>query len=199
MSGTVSAWLRKNGFGTVYAEVPEPIGCRVVDLVAREDDTITAVELKLYCSQAVIQQAYLNQYFAHWSFVAVASQPSSRAIDRCRRFGLGVLRVDKGAVTVIEEAVETDNANRRRSSRNVIALLSRLDRMEPGGVAGKPTLAGEGPAQETWRRVLAYRAKHPQASWAEMFAAVPNHYAHAKSMRQAQRRFEEAAERDEAE
>ena len=63
-------------------------------------------------------------------------------------------------------------------------LIERLLRMDPGGIAGVPMLAGCGPAQECARRVKAYRAAHPSANWKEIFAAVPNHYCSPASLRQ---------------
>jgi len=62
-------------------------------------------------------------------------------------------------------------------------LFPVLAHMTPGGQAGRPTLKGEGPAQDVARRVAAYRKAHPGAKWPELFERVSNHYASVKSMR----------------
>lgn len=62
-------------------------------------------------------------------------------------------------------------------------MRERIRRLGPGGVGGYPCRKGEGPAQDVYEAVQAYRLEHPEARWKEVFEAVPNHYASWQSLR----------------
>jgi len=70
------------------------------------------------------------------------------------------------------------------------SMNERLDMTEPGGIAGKPTLKGEGPAQECYERVQKFKQAQPKATWKEVFENVGNHYANPRSMAGAMRMVE---------
>jgi len=198
LSGPVSAWWADRGF-TVWAEVP--FRTSSVDLVAwrpHEADAgpaaepaglLVAVELKPCLSREVIRQAMINQLFADRSYAAVAGRPRRRGNGQwCRDHGIGVLVVHFGRVDCWMEA----RPYPRQSRHARAGVIGRIAHMSPGGLAGLPCLAGCGPARECAARVEDYRRAHPGASWPEIFRAVPNHYAHAASLRAA---MENAAKR----
>jgi hypothetical protein len=68
---------------------------------------------------------------------------------------------------------------------------ARLRKMSQGEDAGKPCLAGIGPAQDCKKAIDAYRVEHPNAAWQELYLQVPNHYVNAKSMYGAMRMLQE--------
>lgn len=178
MSLPVMAWL--DGLGYVpYAEVPHYASC--VDIVGmrKSDETLIGVEMKTGLTKQVIRQAYMTGLFADYSYCAVLSRPRLTSLSVCKEWGVGVLRVENKGVAVLLESNNPHKPvewNKRRIAEN-------LHLRSPGGMAGKPILKGEGPAQECARRVKRYRAEHPKSTWAEIYEHVGNHYASMTSMR----------------
>lgn len=171
----VKAWLEARGYA-VYAEVPFYSSC--IDVVGTKGKSIVAVELKTSLTRKVLCQASLNQLFTRESYAAVATRP--RKLDQAREAGVGVLSVHDGRVAVL-----LDSAGPYTPNPHHVKRILEYCQGEPGdGVGGKPCLLGQGPAQDCKRRVEEYREKHPKATWREIFAAVPNHYASHNSMRQ---------------
>jgi hypothetical protein len=64
-------------------------------------------------------------------------------------------------------------------------LRERMRQMPEANGGGLPCLKGEGPAISAEDACRHYRERHPDATWEEVFANVPNHYASAKSMQSA--------------
>lgn len=178
LSAPVSAWLEAQGY-TVYSEVPLGYGYRMADLVGKRGQEYCAVELKAAFNWKLFCQGRHLQMATAQAWVAVGTVPQLRSIEICRKQGLGLLSVQGQAVTVLLEPRDTGQTFRTFTE----ALDQRLAHMSPGGQAGRPTLKGEGPAQDVARRVAAYRKSRPGADWKEIFAKVSNHYANAKSMR----------------
>ncbi len=175
LSGPVSEWLTEQGFD-VYAEVPH-YGSSI-DLVGRSASLLVAVELKLCLSRKVIQQANLTAAACHRCYVGVASaRPRPASIALCREIGLGIVSVvESRAIVQLESKEFSPFAGSVQRMREQLATLTR------GGVGGVACQAGQGPAQEMERAIAAYRATHPRATYRELFAAIPNHYASAASM-----------------
>lgn len=173
----VMAWLASRGM-TPFGEVPWHT--RATDVVGVSDAAIEAVELKTSLSRKVILQAHLNQLFAIRSWCAVPTRP--RNFQERLRCGVGLLAVSNGRVDVLHEPTENPQLI---NARWVQMIRETCKRLEPFGEAGMPTMRGIGPAQAVYDAVLSYRARNPVASWHELFAAVPNHYKHAASMRSA--------------
>ena len=61
-----------------------------------------------------------------------------------------------------------------------------------------PQQKGEGPAQDVWKRICAYRSQRPDATWRELYDNIPNHYASHKNMYSAMRFLRERMARREA-
>lgn len=168
----VKAWLEAFGC-VVYPEVH--IYHRPVDVVGI-GPMIIGVEMKLCLSKKVVQQAYTLCLSCDRSYVAVASRPKN--IGLAASAGIGVLRVHGGSVEVLSESAHREPPSQYHR-KNLVDLCSRLP---TDGIGGVPNLDGVGPAQDCAKRVEAYRAVNPGASWKDIFANVPNHYANAKSM-----------------
>ena len=173
LSAPVCRWLQDRDL-TVYCEVPVQ-GC-CIDIVATgPSDLLVAVEMKLSLSWTVLRQAILAQNFADESWCAVPTKPRSLVI--AKHHGVGILRVSETGVAVVLGA-DRDAHKPFLGSRK--AITDTLSRMEPGGVAGRPSPVNDGPAQQVARLVAPlYRAGVP---WDRIFEKVPNHYANARSM-----------------
>lgn len=179
LANPIFEWLESRGY-TPYSEIAW--GGTAIDIVGLSDKAVWAVELKLCLSWKVIRQAHRNQLTAHKSWCAVGTRP--RNFEQRNLHGLGLLSVVGGRVEVVIEAEETPditNATRLRQLRGACAYR------EPRGIAGLPTMKGVGPAQKVFDAVERFKAANPSASWAQVFANVPSHYAHARSMQGAMR------------
>lgn len=177
MSLPVMSWLQQRG-RIPYAEVRHR--GYWVDIVAIGDmgEELVAVEMKTSLTKQVIRQAYMTNLFADYSYCAVLASPRTSSLAACFGQGIGVLRVQDGRVTVLAEA-----KNNEPPEWNKRPIINALRLRPPGGVAGKPTLKGEGPAQDCARRVKRWRLEHPESTWAEIYTNVENHYANMASMR----------------
>ena len=174
------------GWGFVaYVEVPRPFGGGPIDMVGLHDATgvMAAVEMKVSLTQHVIQQAACLPMLTPLVYVAVGTAPRRAGLAHCRQRYVGVIRVKDGRAAVVQDVLYVHEVFGNYGRR----LRGILDQMTPGGVGGKPCELGDGPAQECWDCVQAYRVTHPQATWRQVFEAVPNHYANAKSMAGAMR------------
>lgn len=185
LSLPVMRWLWDHGY-TPYAEVPYFESS--IDIIGLGADRLVAVELKLSLTKQVIYQANRARSSCDASYVAIASEPRKSSISKCRQLGVGVLVPRNGRMAEIRRPTWGAPAERWRNI--IMAVLA--DR-PPGGIAGQPTMKGNGPAQECWRRITAYRQTHPDATWRELFENVRNHYAHHRSMQGALRWLAERA------
>ena len=178
MSLPVMRWLDTQGY-VPYAEVPNYDTC--IDIVARKEpgSELVAVEMKTSLTQHVIRQAYVAQLVAERSYCAILSKPKPSSLAKCGDLGIGVLRVNGDVVTELVEP----KSKKCISPCAKRVVMQQLQFRPPGGIAGKPMLKGEGPAQNCARRVLAWRKKNPSATWRDIYNAVDNHYSSMESMR----------------
>jgi hypothetical protein len=180
MSGPISEWMTSLGY-VPYAEL-NPSAIRAIDMVGwdKTGDRIIAVEMKRSLTVGVIHQALSNLSYAHKIYCAVYSDPRSKGLAMCERFGIGVLRVVGNMVVDILEA-KSSGVSRWQYE----AVTEMMKRIPPGGIGGLQDTKGKGPAQEVERLIEEYRQEHPKATWKEMFEKIPNHYASYQSMRTA--------------
>lgn len=174
----VTAWLRERGYDVRY-EVNVMGGC-VIDIVGMNSaGELVAVELKLSCTQKVFQQAMLAQRGTHYAYTATPTLP--RDLTWHRKHGVGALRVIGQSVEVLVAAQQ--NKEGWPLERYMQAARRRFAFDNPSYLTGgmRPP-KGHGPAMECARRVVEYLRAKPGATWAEIYANVPNHYAHARSM-----------------
>lgn len=156
----------------VYTEVPCHLrGVDVVGLMPSGE--IMAVEMKITLSSGVIRQARWNKTYVHYSYVAVATNPTHASIMRCRDAGIGVISVRDGKANLIRPA-----DFREPTVRFPIDLTA----LSEGQAAGMPCQKGVSGAHIVQECVEAYVRKHPEATRAEIWKAVPNHYDSAASM-----------------
>ena len=176
LSAPIMAWLRARGLRP-FAECPN--WDSPIDVVGVSHGMIVAVELKMNLTRGVLRKAICNQVSANESWCAVASKPRKAGIETCRDWGVGLLVITGGVANSLVGA----------TIDMLTPLAARLERtrqwaqeMNEGGDGGLPNMAGEGPAQDCERRIDEYRMAHSKATWAHLFANVPNDYANPRSM-----------------
>ena len=177
LSQPACEWLVSIGF-EAYTEVPGMGTWTDIVGLHEATDVMLSIELKTSLTRQVIIQASRNQPCYHLSYVCVGTRPRALSVHRCRRYGIGVLGVYDGKAVVLQDAI----MKRKPWMPQLISSLSYLLNMEPGGVAGNPNLKGVGPAQTCYGLVTEFRAKHPKATWRQIYEAVPNHYCSHNSM-----------------
>lgn len=181
----VKRWLRKQGF-QVFGEMPFPFSSAIIDVVARKDNDLICIEMKLCLSIKVIKQAALCQLITKQSYVGVNSNP--RSLEQCRKLGLGALRTRGCYVDVLLEPTGLRKDRRMVYGPYRECMLEMCQRARQVGyqaVGGVACQAGIGPAIDIEAIIKSYRRKHPKATWREMYEKIPNHYASANSMRSA--------------
>lgn len=186
LSGPVSEWLRSRGL-EVYAEVPYYY--RNIDLVGavfEPKPVIISVELKTSFNKKVIHQACIAQTISHMVYACAFSDPSDDTLTIASKYGVGLLRVVNGKVTVLMDP-QPDEPH----ASHVRRLQDTLSRMPKGGVGGKPCLKGVGPAQTVYAAIKAARELNPKITWKELFATIPNHYVSYRSMQNAMHMVDE--------
>ena len=172
--------LRERGF-KVYGEL---FG---IDLVAVRERWLwpLIIEIKTSFTEKLLHQGMYRQSYSPAVFVAAGSKPSAPALRRAGQFGLGVISMRGRRIEVLR-LPETGHTWRPDAEQ----LRKTLEVLEDPGVCargGLPSLKGEGPAIEVCLAARAYRREHPNATWREVFLAVPNHYCSAASMAGAMR------------
>ncbi|MEE9159879.1 MAG: hypothetical protein V3U60_16030 [Gammaproteobacteria bacterium] len=178
MTVRMGRWFEAWGYQW-WVEMPSCGSC--IDMIGRRGNFLVAIEMKVCLSWKVIRQAALAQLDAHESYVAVLTKPKNTSLEKCRRVGVGVLRVGRDVQVLVSPR------NKHTFEGHIKNMLRYTDEFECGGVAGLPCLLGGGPAQDVYRKVQAYREAHPKATWREVFDKIPNHYSHVASMQGAMR------------
>jgi hypothetical protein len=192
MSEPVSNWLRSKGLEP-YAEVSPKYWMRGIDLIGWDGaERIVTVELKRSLTSGLIHQGYLCKGITEEAYVAVMSEPRSTGVERCKKLGVGILKVDG---TIVIELLAPLIKGIKGCDWRVDNMIEIMRRSVPGGIGGLPCLKGKGPAQDVRRRIDEYRKDYPSAGWDELFKNVPNHYSSSKSMRAAQKVLSEKLER----
>ncbi len=170
----VADWLRAKGY-VVYSEVPFYTRC--LDMVGVKDKEIIAVELKISLTTKLIRQAMIAQIATDNVYVAVPTKPKKSSIDKCKKYHLGILRVNEG----VEEILKPSESKCKLSS-GAEHLIENAKKTGPSDKAGLPTLKGCGPAQAVAAFVKGYVKEHPKAGWKEIYNNIPNHYSNHQSM-----------------
>lgn len=154
------------------------------DVVAIRGEEIWTIELKVSATYGVFRQTFRASIFSDKTYVGVGTKVRASSLERARKLGVGVIEIREGRIKIVQESephLEAQPCPKRHAAM-VEALRNRI--VDESVVAGVPNLKGEGPAQRCQKLIAAYMVEHPDASWQEIFARVPNHYAHHKSMSQ---------------
>lgn len=176
----VKTWLIENDF-EVFPEVQKSYSARMIDVVGKREDTLYLIELKMFATKTLLAQCIDSRMDSEFVFGAVASQPKPETIEKFKAAGVGLLLVKNGVVEeILSPSKKQDIFEPSRKG-----LIGRLYKRPDDFVAGLPCLKGQGPAQDCERRVNLYKKDYPKATWKQIFANVPNHYASVNSMQSA--------------
>lgn len=147
------------------------------DAVAIREEQLMIVECKTGLNQGLRRQAYRRQLAADFVLAVVGTMPRADGIEWCKREGVGLWVVSSDNVAEILE-YQPQNANKHYRE----IMIERMQQADESVVGGVPHLLGVGAAQDVQRRVDEYRVANPKATWKEIHANVPSHYATSGNM-----------------
>lgn len=163
----------------IYPEV-QPPGIRAcADIVAVQGPAVWVVETKLSFGLSVIEQAHDWRKYAHFVSVAVPWSEKTRMAEIiCRRLGIGVFRVARGAA-MDERCLPA--FNRKALSGKIRDGLSEKLKTyaKPGNAEGRRYT----PFRRTCEAVAAAVNERPGLSLAELLDRVKTHYLNRASAR----------------
>ncbi len=160
---------------TVYPEIP--IAGSNIDLVARKNNELMGVELKMSLTKNVIYQCYRNHLSCDLVYAAIPTKPKNKNVELCKRRFIGIICVKGEAEIILEAKAHPYLAPYFRER-----LLRYCTGIPFEDVGGLPNLKGEGPAQDCYKRVQEYIKVNPKTTWKEIYKSVINHYASVGSM-----------------
>ena len=166
--GFVKEYFESQGY-VVYPEIPIAGAC--IDAVARKDDFLIAIELKMSLTKQLIHTCYTNNLFCNLSYAAVPTEPTSKSKELCKKYSIGIIKVTD-EIKIILEANDRFKIYKPEYNR----VLEYCSGVPWDGVGGLPQLKGIGPAIECGKRVKEYLINHPATKWKEIFKNVHNHY-----------------------
>ena len=169
-------YLQSRGW-RVVREVPN--WARSVDLGATRNGELLLLEAKTSFTEHLQRQVYGCVCVADYAVAVVGTNPRPDRIEWAKKVGAGLWTVTPGGVVsvLVAEAklAARHNGNWQRVYERTLRMREAID-------GGLPCLKGVGPALTVEAEIARYRVSHPGATWAEMFDAIPSHYASARSM-----------------
>ncbi len=170
--------LRELGY-KVIAEVP--FGpARHIDLVGVRGAEVAVIEAKTCFTRTLQSQIYGASWHSDLAIAVVATRPRTDKVAWCRKHRIGLWKVNgEGLIETIVTPVPITDQRRNYRER----LIDRANRMPESLDGGKPCSLGVGPARDVEARMKEYKVAHPEATWREMWQAIPNHYQSPSSMR----------------
>ena len=155
----------------VYKEV-EVCGGRI-DIVATDGHIIIGCEVKTTASLKVVEQAWNNRRYCHYSYIAVPYATGSVFFNKvCEKFNIGKLGMndrwthDIDKFHVYEEIKPTFN----RKIMNKIKLMDFMKESEAG------TSNFQTPFKQTIKSIVNYASRYPLATYNEVMENIPHHY-----------------------
>lgn len=160
----------------IFTEINILYSC--IDVIALKNNIIISIEMKMSLTKKLIRQAYTHKLFSNYVYVAVKTKPIKKSIDRCKKYGLGIICVKNDKAFIILESKENNDfySNYRK------ILTKRCLQSKNNKIAGLPQLKGIGPRIDCKKRVKEYLKLNKNATWKEIFNNVSNHYCNYKSM-----------------
>ena len=183
MSPIVSSWLSRRGY-SVWAEV-HWLGYHI-DLVATRDDFAypIGIELKLTLSRGLKIQVQRLAMGTPLCWGVVATNPNQNGIDWMGNNGYGLATIVSGEVEILSSPYRKAPTMPTGYDRRILTYKESYYSIHPetgtlNGIGGGHPGA---PAQRVFDMIQEYMHEHPGASWEQVYLAIPNHYAHARSM-----------------
>lgn len=175
LAALVVEWLEADGW-EVWQE------CAGIDIVAKKDGVVWAIEAKLTENIKVMQQAYDAQRHAHCVSVAVPAMGYGRHKDFfetiCRHLGVGVIRVRHPSYCRSAKLCARVEVEAPQRERKVLALDTHLNENAKAypAEAGSPGGGGWTPFKQTVIDLVAYVRKHGEPTVKEAVAGITHHY-----------------------
>ena len=155
-----------------------------VDIIAKSGNIITGVETKTTLNFKVIEQAFRNKSYCHYSYIAVPfAKNRSFQYQICKDYGIGILEATysefNGKLCDIRERVKP-KLNRMAVTKN-LPLTDESKKSIPGasGKAGTTITA----FKITVQNMEYYIARHPGCTFKELFNNIDHHYSSFSSAR----------------
>jgi hypothetical protein len=157
-----------------------------VDIIAKLDNILTAVEVKVTMNFKVIEQAYNNLIHFHYSYIAVPFGKFRNFQYRiCKDYGIGVLELRynpyNGKLNDINERVKP-KFNRHAFTKHIV--LTPEDKKSIAGASGK-----DGTTRTSFKITLEaineYVSRHEGCTFKELFDNINHHYHNFTSARNA--------------
>jgi hypothetical protein len=159
------------------------VGCEIrtdnrpIDAAAVLNGKVLALEAKISLNEKLRHQLRRLTVRADYVLGVVGSQPRREGINWCVKNQIGLWIVTDGPIIELVPYRQLTPNNRYRND-----IIKRLERWDETIVGGVPNRLGIGVAQDVQRRVDAYRAANPGATWKEIYSSVPSHYDSSKNM-----------------
>ena len=161
-------YFRHNGYD-VFQEVK--VGGGRIDIVATDGHIIIGCEVKTTASLKVVEQAWNNIKYCHYSYIAVPTGSGSRFFDRIlEKFHIGKLECNDRYCRIEDSVHETVNAQFHRKVSNKIKLHEFSKESEAG------TTNFMTPFKQTIRSIVQYAGTHPDCKFSEALKHIPTHY-----------------------
>jgi hypothetical protein len=159
----------------VFQEVETYIG--IADIVLKHANFIWSVEVKTSLSMQVIAQAWENQRIYNFSSICVPSKKHSKgsmmAMDICRKYGIGVFKINiYAAYNEINETVKA-KLNRNANTKHVRLVEHQKTFSEAGNSDGRRWT----PFNQTKLELTQYVSKNPGCKLKDALTNIKHHYA----------------------
>lgn len=182
---TIVSWLQSEGWD-VYQEV-QAHGGRVADVVAVRSGILIVVEIKTSLTFELLDQVSGWKAYAHHVYAAVPRAKGDGRRMAYRVFGdhgIGVIEVDRGAFTSIENGISFRSLVRivAAPTLNRKAYVARIrDSLRPEhktfALAGSARGGHFTEFKATCERLCGYVVAHPGTTFKEAITEVKHHYA----------------------
>ncbi len=172
LAEVVVHFLQDAGY-EVFQEVELFPGAQRVDIVARHGTILWAIETKLSLSLAVLEQAWRNRAWFHYSSIAVPTHKRLTGRDFAVRaagtFGLGVLTVSS-----TDEVHESEAALFNRKAMTSYVRL--VEEQKYWAKAGNADGVRWSPFQSTKRELINYVREHEECKLKDALENIRHHY-----------------------
>jgi hypothetical protein len=172
----IISFLEKSNY-KIYQEVDcKSRGIDIVGVSTKDTHTI-AVELKLTFNIKLIEQAYNNRSYCHYSYLAVpsAKHNNSRrfAIEVCRDYGIGIIEYVKST----GQTRELVKPSRNNNPETITIFEDKASYSEAGSPDGKRWT----PFKQTCVHINEHLSKNPGITINELVKNINHHYANPNS------------------
>jgi len=152
----------------LYFEIPT----RNVDIVAKSGILLMAFEVKTMLNFKVIEQAFYNIQYFHYSYICVPNPKGNIGFQQriCEKFGIGILGHN--------EIMGVRELCKPRLNRKALTKYVKLPEYSKRSIAGAPSNSGTTITafKHTIDNMEKYIRRHPGCSLKECISEVSHHY-----------------------